>query len=139
MQGFPAPPALIAFQALSADSGCALDRVGGALIGAGFAGFPAFEAVRMLLGMPGALGFAFAANLRAEFAKAGMPGRTAQHCRGGHAADVRAIEANESAVGHLRRAVPDIRRRAFIARLCAKDARVDGGLHLGLRFCAHEG
>ena len=111
--------------------------MGGALIGARLAGFATFEAVGVLRGVPGAVRFAFATELRAELAKAGVLFRSSDHRCGSGAADVGAVEARERAFDHFRSRVADVFSRAFIAGHRAEHACLNGTLHILFGFFAH--
>ena len=115
----------------------ALDRVGGALVGARFACFAAFATVRVLSGVLCAVRLAFAAELRAKFTKSGMPFRAPNHRRRRGATNIRAVQARERAFRHLGRRVADVRRRAFIASHCAEHTSLNGTLHISFGFFTH--
>jgi hypothetical protein len=111
--------------------------VSGALVGARFAGFSAFEAMCVLIGVFRAMRLALATKLRAQLAKAGVLFRFAAQRSRRDSADVRAVEARERAFDHLGSGVADVFGRAFIAGCRAEQACLNGTLHILLGFFCH--
>ena len=109
----------------------------GALVGTCLASLAALPTVGVFVSVFCALGFAFAAELRAQFAEARVPFGTPQHRRGGGAANLTAIQAGQRALDHLGRRVADVFRRALITGHCAEHARLNRALHISFGFFAH--
>jgi hypothetical protein len=109
-----------------------------ALICAGFASLAAFPAVIVSVCVAGALCLTLAADLRTEFAEAGMTFRTAHHRRGGFTANGCAIQAHERASDHFPRSMPDVRGSTFIAGHGRLYAGFDCPLHVTFGFLVHK-
>lgn len=84
-----------------------------------------------------AMRFAFAADLGAKLAKAGVSFRASRHCRRGGSANVGAVEARERALDHIGGGVADVGCCAFVAGDGTEHTRLDGALHVLFGFFAH--
>lgn len=115
----------------------AFDGVGRALVRARLACLAAFATMREFVRVFSAMRFAFAAELGAKLAEAGVPLRTTGHGGNSRAADVGAVQASERALREFLIGAFDDLDRAFVAGQGAEHSGLEGALHVLWIFFGH--